>query len=268
MNQETVKMVIGTASGLVVGGFVGYIVTRRVLVEKYEALLDTEVERIKKFYKGQAEEPEVVPSEESYISKEEIIRRENLGKQSELIAELGYDNPSVGELMEDEDPFRDNLEKVKEGLEEEEPELDERGVPTHSKSGIPVPPLMDPLVLDYKSEEFLTLVANRTREEPYVISVDEFMDDHPEFEKQTLTYFEGDDTLCDSRDEVIPDIEDVVGNDALTMFGQWSKDSDIVYVRNERIASDFEVAYDERTYIEAIAGFKYRKVHERMKEDD
>ena len=85
---------------------------------------------------------------------------------------------------------------------------------------------------------------------PYVISPDEFgeLDD---YDLISLTYY-ADEVLADDIDEIVEDVDDVVGLDSLTHFGEYEPDS--VFVRNDRLKADYEILLDERTYPEAIQG--------------
>lgn len=111
-------------------------------------------------------------------------------------------------------------------------------------------------------------VVVRNPNEPYIISIKEFMQDRDEYDKVTVSYFEDDDVLCDEREEVIPNVEATVGSDALTKFGELSEDSKIVYVRNERIKTDFEVLRDPGSYSEIVLGFKEESGVRKMRNDD
>ena len=98
---------------------------------------------------------------------------------------------------------------------------------------------------------------DRTPDKPYIISVEEFMDDLPVYDKITLTYFEDDDTLIEEKDEsVIDNADEIVGDDNLLKFGYDPRDKDSIHVRNERLECDFEVTRDERSYVEVILGVK------------
>lgn len=120
------------------------------------------------------------------------------------------------------------------------------------------------VVEDEEEEE----VVVRNPNEPYVISVKEFMEDRLEYDKVTLSYFEDDDVLCDEREEVIPNVDATVGSDALTKFGVLSEDSKIVYVRNERTKTDFEVLRDSGSYSEIVLGFKEETGVRKMRDND
>lgn len=76
---------------------------------------------------------------------------------------------------------------------------------------------------------------------PYIICADDFYNGKPHYDKTTLTYYDGDDTLVDDSEEVITDVEYYIGGEALSRFGEDEAEPDIVYVRNDKISTDFEV---------------------------
>ena len=83
---------------------------------------------------------------------------------------------------------------------------------------------------------------------PYVIPPDEFGELECEgYESVSLTYY-ADGVLTDDFDEVIEDVDSVVGKESLTHFGEWEDDS--VFVRNERQMVDYEILMDTRKYSE------------------
>lgn len=89
---------------------------------------------------------------------------------------------------------------------------------------------------------------------PYLITPEQFENDVPYFDKITISYYYGDDTLADEQEEIIPDIESVIGEDALYAFGMNKGDPDIIHVRNERLASDFEICRTDLSYAEHVLG--------------
>lgn len=78
---------------------------------------------------------------------------------------------------------------------------------------------------------------------PYVISPDEF--DEIGYDTTTLTYF-ADGVLVDEADNVIDDVDELVGLDSLETFGRYEDDS--VRVRNDHLKTDFEILRDLRCY--------------------
>lgn len=83
---------------------------------------------------------------------------------------------------------------------------------------------------------------------PYVISPSEFgeLDD---YESVSLTYY-ADQILTDEDDEIVEDVESVVGFDSLNHFGEYEDDS--VFVRNDILKCDYEILYDTRKYTDVI----------------
>jgi hypothetical protein len=63
-----------------------------------------------------------------------------------------------------------------------------------------------------------------------------------------------DDTLSDENEEIISDVSYVIGYDALSSFGDGSDDPDIVYVRNEKLQTDYEVTRLNKSYSETVLG--------------
>ncbi len=97
-----------------------------------------------------------------------------------------------------------------------------------------------------------------TESVPYVISPDEF-GEFDEYEKISLTYYNNH-VLADENDEVIEDVEETVGVESLTHFGEYEDDS--VFVRNDIRRTDYEILLDQRSYSDVI-----RKKPHRMKEE-
>lgn len=88
---------------------------------------------------------------------------------------------------------------------------------------------------------------------PYVISPDDF-GENDDYEKISLTYY-SDGVLADDNDDIIEDIDSVVGRDSLTHFGEYEDDS--VFVRNEKRRCDYEILIDRRSYSEVIESKPY-----------
>lgn len=89
---------------------------------------------------------------------------------------------------------------------------------------------------------------------PYVIPPEEF-GEFDDYERIGLTYY-ADQVLTDEDDELVEDIEDTVGFDSLSHFGEYEDDS--VFVRNDRLKCDYEILLDQRNYSDVIK----RKPHE------
>lgn len=96
-------------------------------------------------------------------------------------------------------------------------------------------------------------LRNRTEEAPYVLNQQEFMANDNDNVQVTLTYYAGDKTLVDEREDLIDNIDKLIGEYNLEKFGHWSGDARILYVRNDVKDLDFEIVLDDRKYAE-VAG--------------
>lgn len=106
-------------------------------------------------------------------------------------------------------------------------------------------------------EETMTATKERRGipgERPYVISPDEF-GELEDYNKYSLTYY-ADHVLTDDMDQIIEDVDSLVGFESLTHFGEYEDDS--VFVRNDRTKADYEILKDLRTYTEVIARNPYK----------
>lgn len=82
-------------------------------------------------------------------------------------------------------------------------------------------------------------------DKPYIITPEEFSDS--DYNTETLTYW-ADGVVTDIDDDPLSDdqIEDLIGEDSLTHFGEYEDDS--VFVRNDRLRTDYEILADTRRY--------------------
>lgn len=102
-----------------------------------------------------------------------------------------------------------------------------------------------------KKEEESELMAV---DKPYVIEPEEF-GEIDEYERIGLTYY-SDNILADDNDELVEDVDTIVGVDSLSHFGEFEEDS--VFVRNDRLKCDYEILLDQRRYSDVVK----RKPHQ------
>lgn len=84
-------------------------------------------------------------------------------------------------------------------------------------------------------------------DKPYVIEPEEFGEN--DYETVSLTYY-ADGVLADDRDNVVEDVESMVGVESLNHFGEYEDDS--VFVRNDRLETDYEILMDLRKFSEVV----------------
>lgn len=85
-------------------------------------------------------------------------------------------------------------------------------------------------------------------EAPYVIAPEEF-GELDGYSTISITYY-ADQVLADDADHIINDVDDTVGFDSLTHFGEYEDDS--VFVRNDRRKCDYEILLSQRKYSEIL----------------
>lgn len=98
-------------------------------------------------------------------------------------------------------------------------------------------------------------LSNKDDNEPHVITIEQFSEECDQYDKSTIYYYEDDDVLADENEEVIIDVDSIVGGEALTSFGEGSEDSEVVYVRNDRLQIDYEIIRLSKSYKETVLGF-------------
>lgn len=87
---------------------------------------------------------------------------------------------------------------------------------------------------------------------PAVITAEEYMDSMMGYDKITLTYFAGDDVVANQNEEILDDIARTLGTAFISEFKHGEVDE--VYVRNARMATDYELVYEPGGYSEVVLG--------------
>jgi hypothetical protein len=100
---------------------------------------------------------------------------------------------------------------------------------------------------DYKVE-----LEKRNPNQAYTVHRDEYFENPDDHRQTTLTYYQGDNILCDTDDTPIYDPENFVGK--VLEFGRGSQDPNVVYIRNERLQADYEVLLDHGYYQVEVLG--------------
>lgn len=288
-------------AGTLAGSGIGILATKKHYKKKYEAISDAEISAYKAMADYVKKDTLLVdiitrdPTNQHWIPLTvEEAAAERAAYESTLV-EMPYGNPvlpekpSLKSLVEVAESLA-TVEEKEEVVEEAPVERIERNIfeefeafqkltPAErdaymlkmaaeeddmSQDDIPVeaPDEEDPNYAEGKrqSEE----ANDWPNQNPYVISYEEFSEEHPEFSKITLTYFDADDVLCDDREEIIPDKEYSIGEDSLEHFGEDSNDKDVVYVRNERLSTDYEVVRSQGSYEAVILGMQEPKPKKRL----
>lgn len=101
---------------------------------------------------------------------------------------------------------------------------------------------------DYNKWDLERERQHRLSGKPYVLHIDEYLENQTGFEQIVLTYFVEDGILSDEDDEVVGDIDDFVGVHNLERFGHGSVDLNVVHVRNDKREIEFEIRRSMGSY--------------------
>lgn len=235
-NQRNARIfLVGAAVvGLAVGAAVTWKLTEKKLGQKYDAILDEEIVKMRAFFEQTRDKPPLADLAARYVEG----------------TAPAVDTTSVIEAAQ---ALGDYQGKIPYDRISKEAREEAAGPPVVNVTNVFVEGKpMEPDDFDYEAE-----VANRTEDNPYVITYDEFTQNEPEYDQNTVTWYEGDDTLADDKDVPIPDAEKIIGDETNIRFGHGSRDPRIVYIRNEAMQTDFEVVQHTGSFAQAVLGFRH-----------
>ena len=147
-----------------------------------------------------------------------------------------YKKPVEDEVKEDNEPVLDKEPRENE-MYQYAKILQKKGYTNYSDTPVDTSEMTAPEV--YTPPE--------NYKDPYPIPPDILGSDG--YDQITLFYTE-DKVLLNEDDTKVDNIEDVVGLDSLNHFGEYEED--VLYVRNERLRTDYEVLMDPRTYPQVL----------------
>lgn len=223
-----VFVAVGVVAGAA-GALVGYKIAQRKLSKEFDERLEQEIQETKDFYN--------TVHKTEYASPEEAVQA--LIPDEELQDAM---REYQGRPDREHFPYDKVAPKVK--VVEEVVEQTETVITSNIFEGSE---------WDWDHEN-----AERARlgDEPYIITVDEFMENEPDYQQNSLTYYVEDDTLADESNEIIHDVVNILGSEELLgRFGHGSKDPRTLYIRNKRLDLDFEIVMSDRSYAVDVLGF-------------
>lgn len=221
--QHAIQIIVVGAIAGGIGGVVAYYIGKKFMKAKYEKIAEKEIAEAKAFYSILNKKDELSTPGKAVASLHPVTEASNA-----LLKYQGAENS--------EDDEND---------EEEGTDVVEGDVNVFTESNADN---------DFDIEEEMKY---RTPDNPYIISQEEFLQAETEFQQTTITYYEGDGTLADERDQEIPFVDPVVGEENLQQFGHGSGDSRVVYIRNERLSTDFEVLKSDGKYAYEVLGLEH-----------
>lgn len=221
---------VSLASGVGIGLAIGRALAYKKLDAEYDERLAQETVRIDQFHKMMRKEPpfdDIRTAAKAYSQRmDELdahIENETRTEYEETVVDLAYDS---------QEPFNVELNIVT-----DEEFLEAVG---------------EPAVGDEMAQ--ILRISPRDVGDPYIITTQEFFDEHDDYDSHTVTYYEDDRMLVDDRGSIIADLEGNLGPDYNLAFGLGSGEPHVVYIRNERRTNDYEVLREPGSYTEDVLG--------------
>lgn len=230
MDKKAAERLAYILSGALIGSVTTFVIARKTLAIHYRDIAEAEIASVKDSY--------------------DLLHKQ--GKYSDPKAALDTFKERVSELESYEDKLDENgYFKYDEVDEESSEDLEELMVVKETlPDGRPIP---EDVVKDIPDTR-----PAPPRDEggstPYVITVEEFMQDNEDYSKITVNYYEYDNALSSEDETIIHNHESFLGPDFLNYVG-WNAGGDhAVYVRNENMSSDYEVLVSPGSYEEEVLG--------------
>lgn len=251
MDRNTYLIMAGvSAVSLGIGGYGGYYIANRKLRTLYNKMIKHDIEHTREYYQRRYKEGKYATPEEAAgnlipVDLNSPEAEEALGLKPAVDALLSYSPTFDGEEVAETDEEAERLQQEH-----------EKKMSNIFQHGLRQEPW------DHEAE-----LLRRASEPnaPYILTQDEYMSNETEFEQSTLTYYQVDDVLTDSRDEEIRDSDNTVGDVNLTKFGHGSGDPNVLYIRNERLEMEFEILLERTSFVKAVLGFDEAPERERLR---
>jgi hypothetical protein len=213
--------------------YAGYLVAESKLNKLYNEQMEAEIERTKNFYMATtkpgtpADVAEALGIDFALANAADTVRK-FAGKDVTIVRDGAIVGEASDELFEDVHDAEDQkLEDV----------LDERNL------------------FDGDDEEKHIVTTGRSADRPYQITTLEFAENETGYDQVSVTWYAGDNILTADDDSLVDDHK-CVGDHNLELFGT-SQDPNIVYVRNERLQVDYEIARHTGKFAHVVQGFAH-----------
>lgn len=201
--NTNIKYILAFATGAAAGA----IVTRKLLIKKYEQII------------------QIIQEEVDSATRKFSDREAELTKNVEDLCK---------EISNERKPDKKQFEDYKKLTSE-------RGYVDYTAYSTP------------KAQE-KEIVEESADQKPYVITPEEF-DEIEGYSLISLTYY-ADGILADDDDNLVDDVDNVVGVESLNHFGEFEDDA--VHVRNDRLRCDYEILRDNRKYKDVIGAVPHK----------
>jgi hypothetical protein len=201
--EMTIKDGVKYASIFVFGAVSGVLVSKGY----FEKKANEDIESVKESLRTMIHLPR--PEKEEKSADDISVKRPADPRKTEMVVDYSGYSKVVKQYTDDPDP-----------AESESPSEDD--IPEDVEN-----------YLDGKRD------SEEPRREPRLIKYEDF-GELPYYDKITLLYYMDDEVLTTEDDEIVPNPEELLG-DSLTRFGFNKNDERVIFVRNEKRNTDYEI---------------------------
>ena len=215
---------LSAVGGALVGGIVTYVTVNRALRTRYEDWANAEIDNVKSHYAKLNEDGKRSILEQAENPSPEVLAAVEKGKA--LIEKMGYSGIETSD-EDEQHPTARTLSIFEQGVDPED--LDEE---------------------EEDADEYEPIDG-----EPFLISEGAYFENEDDYQLDTLTYYELDDTLTDEKNSQIDRVEETVGVRHLHMFKKSpSGGKTSLYIRNDDHETLYEIILVEQSYAAVILG--------------
>ncbi len=255
VNRDLVLAGCAALGGLSCGLLAGYLLSRHFQRKSFEARLASETEAIKRHYDARhqglvnqlrkGERPPAVAT----IADVEAIERPDITVVGYVDTDgTRHISPVPGDSVPDGsgsghssgEEGSSSLQGSDEGEDDEDDGDDEGDNDYDDDADLERPPDLEP--------DELAVIG------PYLITEDEYAEDHQEYSKNELQYYGDDGVLVDERETPLLPYE--MG--ALLPLGfekEFESGKQLIHVRNQRLNSDFEITFVNNSYADTVLNY-------------
>lgn len=288
------------ALALLIGGGLGYLVAKKMLEDYYAELAQEEIDSVKEMYERKLEKAFEESGDSAEMTQEQYEERH--GDKSEPESKKEEKTASIDEIralhkegytvteIADQLGWADNIvqsvidmnlkksplvrqeagskvayhqmakENMREQLELPKDSIEHHNVFKQAGPRKEIEPSDEEVEEPDEPQGYTARdLSEIDRTSPYVISADEYNDEFVEHDKSSIYYYMVDDVLCDEHEEIMDDIANTVGYDVFRVL----ENQPTAWVRNERLAIDYEICVVRSSYAEVVQGVPHKALSPR-----
>jgi len=235
----------------VLGAGAGFLVAKKVLDKKYAVLVEEEIASVREAFER------INARKQAQEEREDLEKPESTSENTYTppIEPKTDPNGVLTRSSLDNDPY--------ENAKRDYHKISEKKSPAVAKSkSKKLTAKIEKEVRDDagKTEQDMLNETRVDRASPYVIDDIQYSEEYDHHDKVSLYYYRVDGVLTEENEELVDDIENLIGHEALKALDMQTN----VWVRNEPLGIDYEIIALNSSYAEAVHGIPSNPVPGRV----